>query len=196
MRVHSLILATLAGASWALLAIPASLDRVDVRHEDGRFHLEADSFLSAPPSAISAVLLDFEDDAYSQISEVYKESDYLEPDADGTPIVFTRVEGCLLVFCRSMSRVERLEVVSDTLIRSSVVPERSDFRYATSEWTLLPEDGGTRVSYRMALEPDFWMPPFIGPIFLRRVLLRGGIDAVERIEELAQEQQLSATPQG
>ena len=194
MRASSLVIATLAGSCWALLGLSASLERVDVTHVDGRFHLEADSFLGASPAAISAVLLDFENDAYSQISEVYKESDYLEPDADGTPLVYTRIEGCLLVFCRSMRRVERLEVVTPTFIRSTVVPERSDFRYATSEWTLEPEGIGTRVSYRMALEPDFWLPPIIGPMYLRRVLLRGGVDAVERIEGLARELQLAARP--
>jgi hypothetical protein len=162
-----------------------------VTHEDGRFHLVADSYLGAPPEAIRTVLLDFEDDAYAQISDIYKESDYLEPDVDGTPIVYTRVHGCLFVFCRSMSRVERLEVVSPNLIRSTVVPERSDFRYATSEWKFEPEGSGTRVHYQMALEPDFWLPPFIGPAFLRRILLRGGVEAVERIEELAQERALA-----
>lgn len=175
------------GTGWALLGLAGTLDDVIVTHEDGRYHLVADSFLGAPPPAIRAVLLDFEDNAYAQISEVYKESAYLEPDADGTPIVFTRVEGCLLVFCRSMSRVERLEVVSNGFIRSTVVPERSDFKYAKSEWTLEPENDGTRLTYRMSMEPDFWIPPIIGPAYLRRVLMRGGADAVERIEELAQE---------
>jgi hypothetical protein len=168
-------------------AYTASLDSVEVTHESGRFHVVADTFLAASPAAIQAVLLDFEDDRYAQISDIYKESDYLEPDGDGTPVVYTLVEGCLLIFCRSMSRVERLEVVSPNFIRSRVVPERSDFKYAMSEWTIEPAGGGTRLVYRMAMEPDFWLPPFVGPLYLRRVLLRGGAAAVERIEALALE---------
>jgi hypothetical protein len=35
------------------------------------------------------------------------------------------------------------------------------------------------------MEPDFWLPPFVGPWFLERTLARGGVDAVDRIEELA-----------
>jgi hypothetical protein len=38
----------------------------------------------------------------------------------------------------------------------------------------------------MDMEPDFWLPPFVGPWFLKRTLLLGGVSAVERIEELAQ----------
>ena len=189
MRARHLLTASLAGLCWGAISLSATLDRVDISESEGRYQLVADSYLDAPPAAISAVLLNFEDDAYTQISEIYKESDVLEPDEDGTPLVFTRVQGCVMLFCRSMSRVERLEVVTPTFIRSTAVPERSDFRHATSEWTLTPEGEGTRIHYRMALEPDFWLPPMIGPTLLRRILIRGGVDAVERIEELAQEQE-------
>jgi hypothetical protein len=193
MRARHLVTASLAGLCWAAFGLCATLDRVDLTETDGRYQLVADSWLDAPPAAISAVLLNFENDGYTQISEIYKESDVLGHDADGTPLVYTLVKGCVMLFCRSMSRVERLEVVTPTLIRSTVVPERSDFRYSTAEWMLEPEGEGTRVHYRMALEPDFWLPPFVGPTLLRRILLRGGVDAVERIEELAQEQERIAS---
>jgi hypothetical protein len=134
------------------------------------------------------VLLDFDGDRYQRISEIYKESSYLPPDSDGTPLVYTRVEGCLMRFCRSMRRVERLEVVTPQFIRSRTVPERSDFKYSMSEWTFAPEDGGTRVTYKMEMEPNFWLPPFVGPWFLKRTLLRGAPAAIEQIERLAREE--------
>jgi hypothetical protein len=193
MRARHLVTVSLAGLGGAAAVLSATLDRVDLTETDGRYQLVADSWLDATPDAISAVLLNFEDDAYTQISEIYKESDALGNDADGTPLVYTLVEGCVMLFCRKMSRVERLEVVTPTFIRSTVIPERSDFRYSTAEWTLTPEGEGTRVHYRMALEPNFWLPPMIGPTLLRRILMRGGVDAVERIEELAQEQERAAS---
>jgi hypothetical protein len=196
MNARHVVTASLAIFCWAGFGFSATLDRVDISESEGRYQLVADSWLDAPPAAISAVLLNFKDDAYLQISEIYKESGVLDPDVDGTPLVYTRVEGCVMLFCRSMSRVERLEVVSPTFIRSTAVPERSDFLYAISEWTLAAEGEGTRIHYRMALEPDFWLPPFVGPALLRRILLRGGVEAVERIEELAQEQELAAKQGG
>ncbi len=36
------------------------------------------------------------------------------------------------------------------------------------------------------MEPSFWLPPFVGPWFLKRTLLHGAPTAVGRIEELAQ----------
>jgi hypothetical protein len=167
--------------------VPATLKTIDVSREHARYHVEADTHLEAPPAAIYKVLLDFDDNRYGQISEIYKESAYLAPDSDGTPIVYTRVEGCLLMFCRSMRRVERLEVVTPTFIRSKTLPERSDFKYSVAEWTLEPEGDGTRVVYEMEMEPDFWLPPFVGPWFLKRTLMRGAPAAIEQIEHLAQQ---------
>jgi hypothetical protein len=168
-------------------ATAATLRSVDVSREHSRYHVHADTHLDAPPEAIRAVLLDFDNDRYSRISEIYKESSYLPPDADGTPLVYTRVEGCVMLFCRSMRRVERLEVVTPEFIRSRALPERSDFAYSMSEWTLEAEGDGTRVVYKMDMEPSFWLPPFVGPWFLKRTLLQGAPAAIDQIELLAQQ---------
>jgi hypothetical protein len=92
-----------------------------------------------------------------------------------------------------MRRVERLEVVRPRFIRATVIPDRSDFKYARAEWTLEPEGSGTRVIYRMDMQPNFWLPPYIGPWFLKRTLMRGGVDAVQHIERLAQDDERHAT---
>ena len=190
--VKPLLLAAV-GACYVTSSLPATLRSVDVSRRQGRYQVVADTHLDAPPEAIYKVLLDFDGDRYQRISEIYKESSYLPPDADGTPLVYTRVEGCLLRYCRSMRRVERLEVVTPQFIRSRTVPERSDFKYSLSEWTFAPEGDGTRVTYRMEMEPNFWLPPFVGPWFLKRTLLRGAPGAIDQIEILARQEQTAAT---
>ena len=187
MNARRAVLPLLIGACCAASGYAATLRSVEVSRDNSRYHLLADTHLDAPPDAIYQVLLDFDHDRYQRISEIYKESSYLPPDKDGTPLVYTRVEGCLLFFCRSMKRVERLEVVTPSRIRSTAVPERSDFKFSTSEWTLVPEGTGTKVTYRMDMEPSFWLPPFVGPWFLKRTLLHGAPSAVDKIEALAQE---------
>jgi hypothetical protein len=189
MSVRKQLLLIVISACYVTSIRPATLRTVDVSRDEDRYRVVADTHLDASPEAVYNVLLDFDGDRYQRISEIYKESSYLPPDNDGTPLVYTRVEGCLLQFCRSMRRVERLEVVTPQFIRSRTVPERSDFKYSLSEWTFVAEGTGTRVTYRMEMEPNFWLPPFVGPWFLKRTLLQGAPDAIDQIELLAQEAQ-------
>jgi hypothetical protein len=70
-------------------------------------------------------------------------------------------------------------------IRPVTLPEQSDFKYAVSEWLLEPAGEGTNVTYKLELEPDFWVPPVLGPWLLKRTLLKGGTRAINRIERLA-----------
>ena len=41
------------------------------------------------------------------------------------------------------------------------------------------------MTYRLTMEPDFWIPPLIGPWVLKQRLERGGSGAINRIERLA-----------
>ena len=51
----------------------------------------------------------------------------------------------------------------------------------------MEEDGGTRVRYQLKFEPDFWVPPAIGPYMIKRRLRSGGGRAIDRIELIAQD---------
>ena len=192
MSLRKALFLSAVGFCYVTSILPATLRSVDVSRQRDRYRVVADTHLDASPEAVYKVLLDFDGDRYQRISDIYKESSYLPPDLDGTPLVYTRVEGCLMRFCRSMRRVERLEVVTPQFIRSRAVPERSDFKYSMSEWAFVAEGTGTRVTYLMEMEPNFWLPPFVGPWFLKRTLLRGAPEAIDQIEALAQQEQRAA----
>lgn len=170
----------------AAAASTATIESIEVDREEGMYSLHAETMLTASPEAIRAVLTDYE--RFGRISSVYKEYGYLEPQPDGTPTVFTRMEGCIMrFFCKSMTRVERLEVNSTSHIRTVTLPEESDFKHSVSEWFIEPVGDGTRMVYTLEMVPDFWVPPVIGPPILERTLKQGGGAAIERIERLALE---------
>ena len=177
----------------AAAASTATIETISVDREQGVYSLHAETLLDASPEAITSVILDF--DRFGRISSVYKEYGYLDPQPDGTPTVFTRMEGCLMsMFCKSMTRVERLESAETGYIRTVTLPEQSDFKRSTSEWIIETEGEGARMTYRLEMEPDFWVPPVLGPWYLKRTLLRGGGDAIDRIERLAQEIENGTAP--
>jgi Polyketide cyclase / dehydrase and lipid transport len=179
--------AALGALGAGALAVAATIDELDVKRDRGRYSLEVNARLEATPESIYAVLTDFDDNAYSRLSGAYKESRYLEPAADGTPVVYTRMEGCALWHCMSLERTERLETKAPYWIKSTVLPEGSNFKHSTSEWMLEADGDGTKMLYKLDMEPDFSVPPIIGPWYLKRTLSQQGLRAVARIERLARE---------
>jgi len=179
--------AAAAALATSALGIAATIDAFDVEKRKSIYSFEANVHLAATRESIYAVLTDFDDNAYSRISRSYKESRYLEPAADGTPIVYTRMEGCAGRRCISFARTERLETDPPRWIKSTALPELSDFKHAMSEFVLEPEGDGTKMLYKLEIEPDFFVPPLVGPWYLKRTLSRGGLRAVTRIEGLARE---------
>ena len=163
----------------------ATIRTIEIEHDEGVYRLVSPAYLEAPREAIFEVLTDYE--RFGRISSTYKDYGFMEPAADGTPIIHTTMQGCVLFFCVTMRRVERMEVDQPSSIRTHTLPEQSNFSLGISECTLEPEGGGTAMTYRLTVEPDFWIPPLIGPWVLKQRLQSGGTGAVNRIERLARE---------
>jgi hypothetical protein len=65
-------------------------------------------------------------------------------------------------------------------------PAKSDFKFSRERWRLVKDGEGTLLIYDFEMEPAFWVPPVIGPYVIKRSLASGGVDAIDRIEALAQ----------
>ncbi len=178
----ALVLAVV-GICTTATVLSATVRSIDVQYDDGVYRVVSDTYIDAPREAIFAVRTDYE--RFGRISSAYTDYGFMKPDTDGVPIIYTTMEGCVLFFCVSMRRVERMELDAPSSIRTEALPEQSDFKSSVSEWTLVPEAGGTKMTYRLTLEPDFWIPPLIGPWVLKQRLERGGSGAINRIERLA-----------
>jgi len=163
--------------------LAAEMKYIDLWMEGDRYVLRSESFIAAPPELIFDALLDYEN--FHRISGGIAETRYLEPDADGTPRAYTRVESCILFFCRSVEKVERVIVVSPNEIRLEVDPEQSDFDYNQARWLIHPQDDGTRLAYELEMEPGFWIPPLIGTWVIKQKLESTAMNIAGRLEYLA-----------
>ena len=90
MTLRKTFLLVAIGVCYVSSSVPATLRTVDVSRRQDRYRVVADTHLDASPESVYKVLLDFDNDRYQRISEIYKESSYLPPDSDGTPLVYTR----------------------------------------------------------------------------------------------------------
>ena len=171
---------------WASGHAPAAeLRFIEVDRDSDRnlYSLKSISWFETEPAALYHVLTDYE--FFHRFTSAITESRNLEPDEQGRPRYFTRMQGCVLLFCKSFIRIGYLELDPISEIVAETNPEESDFERARERWQLIPEGDGTVMIYEFEMVPDFWVPPVIGPYYLKQALKSGGARAVERIEALA-----------
>ncbi len=161
----------------------AELTKVSVDRQDGRYSLKSTTYFDAPQAALYRVLTDYTQ--FTRFSSAFVEAENREPDERGRPRFYTRMEGCVLWFCKSYIRYGYLELKPKYDIVSITDPELSNFKYARERWRLIDKGDKTVMIYEFEMEPAFWIPPVVGPYFIKRSLARGGGDAVNRIEALA-----------
>ncbi|MEX2496609.1 MAG: SRPBCC family protein [Woeseia sp.] len=161
----------------------ADLRSVEVEREDDRYLLTSEAWLAASREEVYRVLTDY--DLFVQFSSAYVESRNLEADARGRPRFFTRLQGCLLFYCRSVVRHGYLLLKPGSEIIAIADPEGSDFEYSRERWRLESEEGGTLLRYDFETIPRMWVPPVIGPYVIKRSLRSNGVEAIGRIEALA-----------
>ena len=166
-----------------LSAFAAELTDIEVAHEDGRYRLESTTIFDATQAQLYVVLTDY--DQFEKFSSSFVEAENREADEQGRPQFYTRMEGCVLLFCKSYLRVGYLELKPEYDIIAIVDPEQSNFKYSRERWQLIPEGERTKLVYEFEMEPAFWVPPLVGPYVIKKALRSGGKNAVNRIEALA-----------
>lgn len=178
--------AWLAGLAALLVAAnvaAADLRLIEVDRVDDVYTMKSVAWFEAGAPALFEVLTDY--NLFSEFSSAIVESKNLGTDASGRPGYYTRMEGCVLMFCHSFVRIGHLSLKPIAEIVAVTDPVRSDFKMAEERWQLIPEKHGTLLIYEFEMQPDFWVPPVIGPFYIKRALRSGGADAVDRIEALA-----------
>jgi hypothetical protein len=92
---------------------------------------------------------------------------------------------CLLWFCRTLIHVQEVREASDGALIAEVLPQASDFRYGKMVWRILPTEGGTRLQLHGDVVPAFWVPPVIGPFYIKRKLREEALETAQAVEVLA-----------
>lgn len=182
MRLVSKILVAILGYA-VLGASAAELRDVVVEREDGRYYMRSETIFESNQETIYEILTNF--DLFEKFTSAIVESANVEPDEQGRPQFYARMEGCVLFWCRSFIRNGHVLLEPKEEIIAVTDPERSDFEFATERWELSPHAEGTLMIYEFEMVPAFWVPPVIGPFYIKRALASGGAKVVERIEALA-----------
>ena len=173
---------------WLISSTPCTTLAAEMLHiemwkSDNQYHLRSASTINAPPELIISTLLNYTN--FHRLSGGIKETRYLAPDPDGTPVAFTLVESCILFFCKQIKKTERVLHVSENEIILEADPARSDFKYMHSRWMVKKVGTQSILSYDMDMQADFWIPPLIGTWAVKRKLRTSAMNMSRRLEEMA-----------
>jgi hypothetical protein len=174
----ALALLMISGIAWS-----AELRDVVVEREDNHYELNSEVWFDVSPESLYDVLSNY--DLFTKFTSAIVESRNVEPDEEGRPRFYSRMEGCVMFWCKSFIRNGYLLLEANSEIVAISHPDESDFTLSRERWHLVPEGEGTLMIYEFEMEPDFWVPPVIGPFFIMRALRAGAERAIDRIEALA-----------
>lgn len=179
--------AAIGVAVWLLVhttAVAAAQVTVNEITRDGdRYEVAFDVRIAAPTDRLIRYLTDYAH--YSEYFHSIRESTLLAGTPRAVQRVRLRLRGCVWLFCRTVTFVKDVTAAADGEIRAHIEPRLSDFREATEYWRVTPVAGETRLQYRAALVPDFFVPPLIGPWLLKRQIHASLISGAETLETLA-----------
>jgi hypothetical protein len=155
-----------------------------VQKKDGRYHVVGTSLLQARPEFVFATLMDY--DNFHKLAGGIVETRFVTSDVPGEVLGYTRIESCVLFFCRSAEKIERIEATPHREIRTYTIPERSDFEVNDTRWILTPKGDFTELTYEAVFKPKFWIPPLIDTWAIKRKMLASAENIGMRIEFMAQ----------
>jgi hypothetical protein len=121
-----------------------------------------------------------------RVNDAIEVSEILKTRKPGDYQVRTETEACVWFYCMRVHQVQDVIEAYDGSVTATVIPALSDFRQGYARLNLWQEPGGTRVLIRSEVEPDFWIPPIIGPWLIKRKLRSEALETVRNLERVAQ----------
>ncbi len=184
-RLNLRILLTVA-AFLASTQVTFGLDlvQVTVDVDDGQYRVLGRSRIEASPEFVYATLMDF--DNFHKLAPGIAATRFLPPEPSGERRAYSRFESCVLLFCKTVEKIEAIDGHPFDSISARAIPELSDFVFNDSNWLIEAVGDATLLTFTAEFEPDFWIPPLIGPWAVRRKLVQTAELIGMRIEWMAE----------
>jgi hypothetical protein len=187
LRGYSSNVAVLAVAGLIALCAPraqaGTVYRASADHENGVYRVEVDALVSVPEPRVRELLTDY--NHLGRVNPAIEVSQILFTREPGDYRVQTVTEACVWFYCMRVHQVQDVIEADDGSVTATVIPEQSDFRRGYARLDLSQQAGGTRVLVRSEVEPDFWIPPIIGPWLIERKLRSEALETLQNLERVA-----------
>jgi hypothetical protein len=151
-----------------------------VTHDGVVYRLSITARVDAPLAVVYQAITDFNN--LSAINPAIEESQVLVSEDAGRQRVRSVIRVCILVFCKRVEQVQDVTLVDARTLVATMVPGAGDFRGGLARWELMPDGDGTVLHFTEVFEPDFWVPPVIGPWLIEKKLVNEVAESAMYIE--------------
>jgi hypothetical protein len=175
----------LRGLCVSLLLFPYALSAGEildskVTHDGVVYRLSITARVDAPLAVVYQSMTDFTN--LSAINPSIEESQVLASEDARRQRVRSVIRVCILVFCKRVEQVQDVTLIDSRTLEATMVPGAGDFRGGLARWELTPDGDGTVLHFTEVFEPDFWVPPVIGPWLIEKKLVNEVAETAMYIE--------------
>lgn len=167
-------------------ASAAEVDSLQIERADPHYRMHLSVRLNSAPQASFGVFRDFAN--LPRINDAIELVQALPGAADGAQRLYTRVRVCIWYFCTHLDQVQDIVEVHDgdaLGLDAQVLPALSNLRHGRARWRMRACGNQTCLEFDAELEPDFWVPPIIGPWAIERTMRNEALQTSQGIERLA-----------
>lgn len=173
-------------ACWAWVLQASSIESADIRFMGQSYHYRFSALVDAPAAAVRDIVTDY--DRLSRINDDIVLSRVLVRYDDTALKRQLMMKQCVLVFCFDIDFIERVDFLSNGDISTTIVEGEGNFRRGQTVWRIEQlSTTSSRITMEADQEPDFFIPPVIGPLIMKRTFLREITETINRIEQLARD---------
>jgi hypothetical protein len=162
--------------------VAGELSLVEVVREKQAYRVTIRARIDAPRSFVYASLTDYA--RLTLLSPAVRVSEVIGDIDANVKRVHTLTHLCAFIFCKDLDQVQDMTMLPHGELTANIVPGRSDFRAGFARWTLHEEGGATRLVFGAELIPDFWLPPLIDRLILRKMLRIEALNTIAGLEQL------------
>jgi len=153
-----------------------------VAYSHGHYLLTLEMRIAAPAGRVYAVLINF--NALAKVNDTIKLSRLLDSHGNQYTVLLES-EACIWFYCRRVRQVQLITEMRNGYLQSITDPTQSDMVSGKALWHVRPDPQlaqQTLIIYSADFEPDFFVPPLIGPWLLKRRLLKESLKTVNGIQ--------------
>ena len=170
-------------AFFPITAFSATVEQAFVDEQDGHYLINLVMQVETPKAEIIQVLTN-----YAQIHELSKSiisSKVIEHTSESAKVELIS-EGCIFLFCKTITQVQTAKRMGSDYIIVNVEPLTDNIKSSVQYWRFKPlGNSKTLVTYSADIEPDFWVPAFLGSWLFQQRLLEEATEIITNAETIA-----------